>query len=156
MKPRMHHPLQHPLRLGRFRRRSLYLLFAVLVASGAVWLWLHQGRADDSLPSPLEPWLMKLHGAAAMLTIYLAGTMLHGHMLNGWHRHRNRASGGMAAGMLLLLVVSGYGLYYFNGDALRGLTEWLHWIVGFAAPLLLGWHIRRGRRAMARLRDAAS
>ena len=77
---------------------------------------MHQRRADDALPSPLEPWLMKIHGGAAMLTIYLAGTMLYGHMVNAWQGRRNRGSGGTAAATMLVLALTGYGLYYFGGE----------------------------------------
>jgi hypothetical protein len=134
------HTLQ-PVRLGPTRRWLLYLLVAVLLLTGVVWLVVHPRAGDDALPSPLEPWMMKVHGGAAMLAIYFAGTMLHGHMLNAWRRHRNRSSGGAAAAVLLLLAVSGYGLYYFNGDALRAATEWVHWVVGFAAPVALCVHV---------------
>ena len=142
-------PLATGIRLDALRRRALYALVASLVASGAVWLFMHQRRADDALPSPIEPWMMKIHGGAAMLTIYLLGSMLYSHMLNAWQRRRNRASGGIAAATLLLLALTGYGLYYFGGDPLRRGTEWLHWVFGFATPLLLWWHIRRGRRLAA-------
>jgi hypothetical protein len=144
------HPLHHGTRLDDLRRRALYALIAALVASGAVWLYVHLRSAEDAMPSPLEPWMMKIHGAAAMLTIYLAGTMLYGHMVNAWRRRRNRSTGGVAAATIFLLALSGYGLYYFGGEELRRATEWLHWIFGFAAPLLLWWHISRGRRSIPR------
>jgi hypothetical protein len=137
-------------RLDSLRRRALYALLAILVGSGAVWLCVHWRRADDALPSPLEPWMMKLHGGAAMMTIYLAGTMLYGHMLGAWRRRHNRGTGAVAAATLLLLASSGYGLYYFGGATLRQATEWLHWVLGFAVPLLLWWHVSRGRRLMWR------
>ncbi|MDQ2926723.1 MAG: hypothetical protein ABI330_10870 [Caldimonas sp.] len=153
MKRRQRRPpslLQQSTKLGAIRRCGLYALVAALAATGAAWLWLRVGRADDALPSPLEPWMMKLHGAAAMLLIYLSGTMLFGHMVNAWRRGHNHGSGAIAAATLLLLGLSGYGLYYFGGDSLRRGTEWLHWGAGFALPLLLAWHVRRGRRAVAR------
>jgi hypothetical protein len=128
-------------RLGAGRQWALYALVAVLVATGAAWLAVHLRAGDDALPSPLEPWMMKLHGAAAMLTIYLAGSMLQGHMVNAWQRHRNRWSGGLTAFVFLLLALSGYGLYYFNGEALRRATEWLHWVIGFGSPAMLVVHM---------------
>ncbi|MDQ2735411.1 MAG: hypothetical protein M3Y55_10570 [Pseudomonadota bacterium] len=51
---------------------------------------------------------------------------------------------------MLALAGTGYGLYYFGGETLRRGTEWLHWGVDFALPVLLAWHVRRGRRAIAR------
>jgi hypothetical protein len=148
--------LSQTTRLGVVRRRVLYAVVAVLVGSGAAWLWLHLGRGDDALPSPLEPWLMKIHGAATMLVVYLAGTMLFGHMVNAWQRGHNRVGGSVAAAALLVLALTGYGLYYFGGETLRRGTEWLHWGVGFALPLLIAWHVRRGRRAIARAASKGS
>jgi hypothetical protein len=141
---------QTGIRLDTLRRRTLYGLLAILVLSGAVWLFLHQARTDDAMPSPIEPWMMKAHGAAALLIVYLLGTMLYGHMVNAWQRQRNRGSGGTAAAALIVLALSGYGLYYFGGETLRRSTEWLHWIFGFASPVLLWWHIRRGRSWLTR------
>lgn len=51
-------------------RWMLYALTTLLVATGAAWLIAHFGRSEDALPSPVEPWSMKLHGAAAMAAIF--------------------------------------------------------------------------------------
>jgi hypothetical protein len=133
-------------KLGALRRWALYALVSALLASGAVWLWVHLRTAQGAMPSALEPWTMKLHGAAALLTIYLAGTMLYGHMLNAWDQGRNRLTGSIVAISFAMLALSGYGLYYFGGEELRMVTEWLHWALGFGAPALLCVHIWRGRR----------
>jgi hypothetical protein len=137
-------PSRRSVRLGAVQRWSLYVLLAVLVLSGALWLGVHQS-GEQAVPRPIEPWMMRLHGAAAMLIVFAVGTLLYGHVLPAWNLGRNRPTGAIVATALLVLAVSGYGLYYFGGDELRRATEWLHWLVGFAAPLALGWHIRRGR-----------
>jgi len=134
------------LRLGAWRRRSLYALVGILAGSGALWLVVHARTEEGALPSPIEPWSMKWHGAAALLLIYLSGTMLYGHMLNAWRRRRNRSSGVAAAAVLFGLALSGYGLYYFGGEDLRLVTQWLHWALGAACVPLLAWHIALGRR----------
>lgn len=136
-----------PIRLGRGRRWVLYGLTAVLLASGLAW-WLVHERADpEALPSPIEPWMMRLHGAAAMLAIFALGTLLFDHMLQAWRRGRNRLSGGLLAGAWLLLGLSGYGLYYLGGEGPRRATEWLHWGFGAALPLALCMHLVVGRRS---------
>ncbi len=104
------------------------------------------------MPSASEPWLMKIHGAASMLFIFLSGTLLYGHMLNAWHQERNRIAGGVVAACLLLIGLSGYGLYYFDGELLRRATEWLHWIIGFGLPLLLWWHVAQRKKGTAGMR----
>ena len=145
MRRRGHAYAPPSLRLDVWRRRSLYALVAILAVSGALWLVAHGQSAEGSLPSPIEPWSMKWHGAAALLLIYLSGTMLYGHMLNAWRRRRNRVSGGAAAAVFFGLGLSGYGLYYFGGEDLRAATQWLHWGLGAAVVPLLFWHIARGR-----------
>lgn len=142
------------LRVGKLRRRLFYALVLTLAASGAWWLVIRGANGADGLPDPMLAWLMKIHGAAAMLTLFLSGTFLHGHILNAWHQGRNRKAGVLVAGSMLLIAVSGYGLYYFDGDLLRGTAEWLHWLAGFSLPSLLWWHIARGRRQRRERRKA--
>lgn len=50
---------------------------------------------------------MKLHGAAAMGSLYLPGTMLHGHMLHGCRIRRNRAAGMVISVTLGMLIKRG-------------------------------------------------
>jgi hypothetical protein len=140
-------------KLGSFRRWAVYVLVASLFASGAAWLWVHLRTPDDAIPSALEPWAMKLHGAAALLVTYLAGTMLYGHMLTAWRQRRNRVTGCLVTATFLLLALTGYGLYYFSGDGLRQFNEWLHWLLGFASPAALVLHVWRGRRANSKPRS---
>lgn len=146
MKPSRFLPHRPTVRVGKLRRRLLYLLVLALLVTGAWWLVLHSKASEDALPDPTLAWLMKVHGGAAMLILFMAGTFLHNHVLNAWQQRRNRVPGSIAAGGLLLLALSGYGLYYFDGEQLRGFAEWLHWIIGFGTPLLLWWHIASGRR----------
>jgi hypothetical protein len=134
------------LRVGKTRRRVLYLLVLLLVSTGAWWLVLNDKTTAEGLPDPALHWLMKVHGGGAMLALFLAGTFLHNHVLNAWQQGRNRMLGSLVGGSMVLIGVSGYGLYYFDGDLLRNMAEWLHWVAGFGLPALLWWHIARGRR----------
>lgn len=149
-----HAPLPS-LRMGRTWRWSLYLTVALLTLSGAAWLMLHFSHGEQDLPSPLEPWALRLHGAAAFASLYLAGTLLHGHMLRAWQLRRNRTAGLLAASTFTLLVITGYGLYYFGGAALRHWTDWLHWVAGASLPIAIAWHVHRGRAAARALVRAA-
>lgn len=146
--PALHH-LGPRLKLGKTRRYLVYGLMAALLLSGLAWCLAHWAinRDPDMPPLPLEGWSMKLHGAAAMGLLYLTGTMLHAHMLHGWRMHKNRKTGLTMAGCGLLLALTGYGLYYFNGELLRHWTEWAHWVAGFVCVPLLTVHIYSGRRA---------
>ena len=46
---------------------------------------------------------------------------------------------------LALLILSGYGLYYFAGESLRLWTGYVHDFLGVVLPLILVIHIVRGR-----------
>jgi hypothetical protein len=133
-------------------RWTLYALTAVLVASGAAWLIAHYARSDDALPGPVEPWSMRIHGAAAMCAIFAIGTLLQRHLLPGWRMRRNRVAGVAMCVSLGLLAVTGYGLYYFDGEMLRKIAERMHWIAGFALPGIFVSHVavanmtRHGKR----------
>ena len=135
------------VRLDAWRRRGLYASLALLALSGGLWWWLQPPPGDAALPSPWLAWSMKVHGAATLATVYLMGTMLHSHMLQAWRRRLNRSSGGVMALTLAVLTVTGYGLYYFDGDALRQWTQWSHWAVGVGLPGVLIVHVWAGRRA---------
>ena len=104
------------------------------------------GRAD--LLQWLKPWMLKLHGAAAMAFLVALGILIPTHLKRAWQARRNRAYGGFFVTVIALLVLTGYGLYYFGDDRWRSAASWIHLILGFTAPALLGLHIWQGRRAM--------
>lgn len=138
--------------LASHSRWTLYLLTALLVVTGSAWLFAHYGRQDDALPSPVEPWSMKIHGAAAMIVIFAIGTMVHRHVLPGWRMRRNRVVGIAMCIALGLLAVTGYGLYYFDGEMPRRIAEQLHWGAGFLLPSVFATHVVVARMARRRKR----
>jgi hypothetical protein len=141
--------MKHRNRLSSTQRRLLYASTWLLVASGLLWLSVHQWAwpamsrpAMEGLPSPWEPWLMKLHGAAMMLMLFLVGRLSATHVMRGWRLHRHRMSGlAMLAGMALL-TLTGYGLYYLVPDDWRDATGWAHAAIGAAWGLVLWVHRR--------------
>lgn len=137
-------------KLSRRHRAWLYTVTLVVYLTGAAWGWLHYAgsRSDElALPSPLEPWLMRLHGAGAMALLVILGTLLPGHVRFAWHVHRNRPNGIMLVSVLAFLIFTGYGLYYFGDERLRSWTSSLHLVVGLILPVALILHIRSGRRS---------
>jgi hypothetical protein len=123
-------------------RARLWALAGVLLllgTTGALWLRLHFARGDD-LPGPAEAWCLKLHGGLALISLVLVGAVFDGHVVKGLKGTANRSPGILLFGALVLLGVTGYGLYYFDGDALRSVTAWTHRIVGALSLPLLGWH----------------
>ena len=144
-----HRHLLESVRLERWHRSAIYIVTAFLVASGAVWLGLHYfehgNEASSSLPNPLEPMAMKLHGAAAMVALTLYGGLINAHMRKAWRLGRNRVSGSVVATIVALLIATAWLLYYAGGESLRAVGSALHWGLGFAIALILPLHIRLGR-----------
>lgn len=142
-------PSRH-LGLERWHRWSLYGVCACLLVSGALflfgaWLWPAGSPFDETL-HPIKGASMKVHGAAAMAFLFLAGSLLHGHMLRALRSRRNLLLGWTLLGAMLVLLVSGYGLYYFTGESLREACSSLHWMVGLGWVAVFLAHVRVGRR----------
>jgi hypothetical protein len=147
------------MRLSVGHRQWIYWAAALLFGSGVLWLICHyflrvEGEFGPA-PHPLEPWALRVHGGAAMLALVVAGSLLPIHMRRAWHQRRNLVPGILLAGILLLLTVTGYALYYFGGEEARPLISVLHWGVGLGAPALLLWHIASGRATLAAMRAAS-
>jgi hypothetical protein len=144
-----HHP---GFRLERWHRRAVYATAAVLLLTGIAWLVLRyfmrpDGQFGDTV-NPLEPWAMKLHGAAAMATLFFVGSMLHTHIRRAIKSRRNLVTGWTMVATLSFLVLTGYGLYYVAGDGDRQVWSLLHWAMGLAVALLFMVHIVAGRRSV--------
>jgi hypothetical protein len=141
-------------RLERWHRRCVYGTCAALLATGAAWLVVHYFMRPASqfgeAIHPLEPAAMKLHGAAAMAALFFVGSMLSVHIRRAVKARRNLVTGWSMVATLLLLVVTGYGLYYLAGEADRPVWSVLHWGVGLIASALMVLHIWMGRRSVQR------
>ncbi len=145
-------------RLVGWQKSVFYVSNGAVLASGLAWLVLHYSRADDALPSPLEPWTMRLHGLAAFAILFVLGAMAASHIPRGWRlsqsvrRARQRSSG---LGLCILAgacVLTGYLLYYFAPDTVRPALGWAHSGLGVAAVLLVAFHRRRAEARAQRPR----
>lgn len=144
---------RYGFRLERWHRRTVYATGAVLFLSGAAWLVLRYFMRPVSefgeTVNPLEPWAMKLHGAAAMASLFFVGSLLHLHIRRAVKAGRNLVAGWLLVATLLFLLLTGYGLYYVAGEADRPMWSLLHWAAGLAVALLFVLHIVVGRKSVA-------
>jgi hypothetical protein len=138
------------LKLSRGQRWSICFIGLALLLSGLAWAWLHRLDEAGTAGGPwreLEPWLMKVHGFAALGFVLLLGTLLPVHVRHSWHARRNRANGAFFLTVVSILTLTGYALYYLGDEKLRALYSDVHFWLGAAIPLLLIWHIWCGHRA---------
>ena len=144
------------IRLSPSHERWVLGLSAALLISGALWLVFHY---FITVPSefgehrhPLEAWWLRMHGAAAMGFLIVLGTMLPIHIRRAWQLRRNFRTGGVMLSVVIVLVITGYGLYYASGENLRIWISAVHWGVGlFGMPALI-LHVLVGKRSAANRR----
>ena len=128
------------LHLPRWQKRWLYSSAVLLLLTGMAWLLWYYSRAEDALPSPIEPWLMRVHGAAAFAALLGLGAVGGSHVPAGWrltrrhHRHVGQRSTGMLlVAMAALCIVTAYALYYFAPEGVRAPLGWAHGALGLCA-----------------------
>lgn len=151
-------PRPDTIRLGSLQEGAVYLATAALVISGAVWLVLHyfmvkQGEFGPA-PHPAEPWMLRVHGAAAMAALIVYGSLLPIHIRRAWAIRRNIVLGISVICFMLLLTVTGYLLYYAGSEELRPIISAAHWVLGLVVPLLLWWHVASGHGASSKAAKA--
>ena len=122
-------------RLPFVQRLLLYGALLALLATGLAWEWFD--------PGPWAAFLMKVHGALAMLALVLLGTLATHHIPAGWASLKNRWSGVLLVAALAWLVASGYLLYYAGAESLRLFASQSHLWLGLAACVVVAFHIRR-------------
>lgn len=118
--------------------------------TGVLWLLFHYFMAVKGpfgpQPHPTEIWWLRLHAAFAFMALWTFGVIWSAHIVGGWHTRRQRWTGGTAFAVLLVLVASGYLIYYLTDDGWHDSMALVHWIVGLSLPAAMTWHIVLGRR----------
>lgn len=137
------------MRPGTKLRRSLYASLGVLLATGIGWLLVVRVLPGEQ-PSALGPLFMKLHGAAAMVALALAGAAAAMHVPAAWRERTNRTSGTALSATLVFIAATGWLLYYAGSDSVRAAASAVHWIVGLLLPAIVAAHAWLG--AASRLR----
>lgn len=137
------------IKLSQRHEWFAYSVSATVFATGAAWAWLHYWATQPNefnAASPAESWLLKMHGAAAMAVLVLLGTLLPMHIKFAWRAGRNLRTGLSILSVFGFLTLTGYGLYYADGEQLRAWTSAAHLWVGLALPPIMLLHIWRGKR----------
>lgn len=135
-------------RLSRPFQAAVYVSFGLLLLTGGMWM-IAQPPDDDPAWRGIPALLMKVHGGAAMLALLVLGALAP-HIKRGWKANKNRLSGSIVIALNVFLILTGYGLYYAGGEALRAwLSRWHGWI-GLGTMVILPAHIVAGRAIIRR------
>lgn len=130
--------------LSHRRRWALYIVGVGVWSTGGLWLLFHHFLVRQSefgpTENPLEPWWLKLHGAFAFAAVWIFGLLWGVHITKAWPHKQRRWSGGILTVVFVLLVLSGYLLYYVGDDRIRPVISLLHWGIGLACPTFFAWH----------------
>lgn len=137
------------MRLQNGHKRWVFRVSYAVFATGVLWLVFHylirvKGEFGETA-HPLEVWWLRLHGLAAFGSLLVVGSLLPVHVRTSWHQRRNLGFGIGLLSVAVLLIVTGYALYYFGGEELRPVISALHWVVGLVSALVMILHIRTGR-----------
>jgi hypothetical protein len=136
------------LAVPRALRATVYGVAALLWLSGALWLVLHyvfpQSTPFGALPNPWEAPLMRVHGLIGVCAVFLIGWMMAAHVTVQWPSRRNRSSGLLLGAAALLLIVSGYALYYTTGSP-HDAAAVAHEAIGVLSPVAALAHWWRNR-----------
>ena len=137
-------------KLARWQIHSLCWSGGLLWVTGAAWLWLHYfGQVKGEFgpeTSPFEPWMMRIHGAAMIVALLGSGSLLVVHIWRGWTYRSQRWLRGLLGGLIIVLILTGYCLYYVGDEKTRAGASLVHWMLGLAALPVFVLHYRRGRR----------
>ncbi|MDC8785396.1 hypothetical protein [Roseateles koreensis] len=135
------------LKLSPWLKRWLYASGFVLLASGAGWLLIHYLLSDpEGLPSPAEPWLMRLHGLASFSALLSLGAVAGQHLPQGWrltrepNRRPQRRTGLVLCSLLGAVVALAYGLYYLIPESMHNGFGLLHTGLALASLAAWQWH----------------
>lgn len=135
-------PLVLPARLSRLHEWMVYGSFVLLWLSGLFWVLVHYGvSVADELPNPAEALWLKCHGAAAMIFLWVLGSLGPVHIRRAWRAGKHRFSGGLLLSGLSILLITGYFLYYSSDEIFRKNSSLVHILVGIFSFLPLLIHV---------------
>jgi len=146
--------------LGKFYKRSLYLSFVALFASGVMWLIAYYLLAETTdygvIPSQYEMLSLQVHGLAAPLFLLVMGAIFPLHIARAYKSGINLFTGMTLLVAFGVLSASGYLLYYCGDESLRNLASIAHSSLGLLAAPILVFHIFRGRKLMREVGESGT
>lgn len=126
-----------------------YITFILVFLTGLVWLYFDNFVLIETVighaKHPLQKWLMKGHGFTAIVFTFLLGLIYGVHIKRTWPMQKRRKSGLLLVGVILVISISGFLLYYVSDESFRYWSATIHWVLGLSVPVILIRHIRSSR-----------
>ncbi len=141
------------MRLGKWHRRLVIAALGLVGASGVLWFVLHD--VMDRAPDDLLHGLLVTHGVTAYVSAVAFGSILPLHVVGGW-RYRRHLVSGVAAVLVLALLIGSALLLYYGGEEIQAWARLVHIATGFGALLATPTHIMLGRRLRRQTERTAS
>ena len=127
-------------------RRGVEWAVVGLTLSGVAWLMARYVFVSETeFGRQLPSWaarVLAIHGGVAMLSLVAIGAWLPMHVVPRLRRSTGLVTGVSQLGLLAVLAVSGFGLYYLADESSRPAWSVVHWIAGLVLAALLLVHRR--------------
>ena len=141
--------------MPRQARAAIYLIIGGLWITGILWLVLDQFFAEvgpfGPTPNRLQPAVLLIHGVVAILGMYVLGWVSIRHVVRWWQGGLRRVSGASLSTCLVLLVVTGFALFFVSDDGSQRAAALSHDVFGLIVTVfgVQHWFFAR-RRDMRR------
>ena len=126
--------------MPRQARAAIYIVIGGLWLTGIVWLVLDQFFAEvgpfGPTPNRLEPAVLLIHGVVAILGMYVLGWVSIRHVVRWWQGGLRRVSGASLSTCLVLLVVTGFALFFLSDDGSQHAAALSHDVFGLIVTVL--------------------
>ena len=137
-------------KFDRKLRVTFWIVTGTIFLSGLLWhgsqIFLRVRDEFIESPHALEQWSKLVHGFSVLPFLLLAGALLPRHVFPAFASGRLRGTGISLSALVLVLSISGFGLYYFGAENLRELARMTHVFAGYGLPALLAVHVFLAKR----------
>ncbi|RUO81306.1 hypothetical protein CWI84_00660 [Idiomarina tyrosinivorans] len=100
-----------------------------------------QMAVDWRLSGSQRLWTVSFHVLASIISLILMGALWQVHMKLGWRKQQHRGSGTFCAISLVVMAVTGVGLYYLSQLDMQLWTALAHTALGLAFTLAFLLHL---------------
>jgi hypothetical protein len=127
------------VRMPNRQRAVIYAVLGTLWLTGCLWLLLDQFFSRPGpfgrTPHPWESPILLIHGILAVIGMYLLGWVSARHIVRWWPARLRRWSGGTLSAFLVLLVVSGFALFFVSADRWQRGAALMHDVLGLGVTV---------------------